>query len=357
MSDAEVTVEKPSAARRPWWRLHLSTFMILAPVVFVLAALVVPRQGNHDLQQGWPQPFLVPHKDTVLTGELLWYQRPAWRNWDKWFPIAHLADLGIALEVSWAGLAVDVAFCLAVLSAIAIPLEWRRRRRRSFWQFTIAEGLAAMLACAAIAGWLGRAKHLRDMERAAFVELGPWLAYEELRDLHTNEVTVVPVNWPSFAGPAWLRRLAPEEWCVWFDRYQELEVGDAVDGTPTPAPVSALATFRCLARLTIGSDAIAAEDVARLAETLPLQSISLCNCRVPENVVLTLIRPGGPERVSLSQCEGDWPALAPRLQRLRPDLIIEAADNELRWRPGDGEFRNRPGPGETPAPTPDTGDD
>lgn len=313
--------QSQAARARAGWRLHLSTLILLLPV----AALIVPRERTIEIEQGWPLPFVVSKKGTQVVGEKWQWDAP-WRTLECWLPSED------DLKVSWSGLAVDLGLCFTVLAAVAVPLEWRRRRRRHFWQFTLAEGLAAMLLVAVVGGWLGRAKHERDAERAAIEALTPWLDYSDATS-DTGQYFKWLFNDPVYDGPRWLRRLLPERSLTWFQRYRQLDLGSSPSRAVAPAPVDQVLEFRSLENLVVGHDAISADDVAKLSEARSLQSLTLSNCQVSESVVLMLFEPGGPAECRFEECAGDWRTLTPRLRRQRPDLEIVATEDSLHWQP------------------------
>ncbi|HET6880575.1 MAG TPA: hypothetical protein VFI31_10495 [Pirellulales bacterium] len=116
------------SSHRPWLRLHFSTWVFLALPAALLALANIP--GEYRLhwhtgkpmgcEHGWPCAWLVRHSE------------------DLW---ALTRDV---CYIDAAGLAADTFTALAILSCVVAAVEWRRRRRHSVWQFTLADWMVAV---------------------------------------------------------------------------------------------------------------------------------------------------------------------------------------------------------------------
>lgn len=218
----------PPAPRRPWWRLHPSTLLCCLPMIVILAALIVPAEpyyGNHkDL--GWPYKFTqasrftstvgVPQADFDSLIELIMSTVPTasqaapWQTADNWLPAE-------GSTFSWSSLLADLAVASAVFVPFVLLVEWRRLRRNRVWQFTMSEGLAAMLLCAALGGWLAHMKRQHDAD----------IGQPEPNVIFTFRDSEIPIQSSTYhAGPRWLARLVPLAWCDWFERHQPPNLAD-----------------------------------------------------------------------------------------------------------------------------------
>jgi len=141
-----------STVPRPWWRLHKSTWAFAALVAGLLIAVNLMEfsrsgypswTGYEDL--GWP-----------------WVWHVTTRSYPKY---VHRAAF-------YENLAANATIGLAIAALASTVVEWRRRRRRRFWQLTLGE---LLLATAFIACLLGRYEALRKRhvaQQAACALLG-----------------------------------------------------------------------------------------------------------------------------------------------------------------------------------------
>jgi hypothetical protein len=154
------TAPHSTALPRPWWRWHRSTWVALLPTVAVL--VIVNVSGFLTLQQyideyhyGWPLTYLVR---------------------------------GFGGKFHWPALVVDLLVAGATVAALGGGLEFRRRRRRSAWQFTIRDlGWMTLLIAGVLA--YGRSQWLTHVRQTQ------WLAARRVFD----------IGWES-AYPEWIRR-------------------------------------------------------------------------------------------------------------------------------------------------------
>ncbi|MGO8689907.1 MAG: hypothetical protein ACLQLG_09750 [Thermoguttaceae bacterium] len=205
--------------RRPWYRLHLSTYFVL---LIPLSALVLVGVPGYTLdfapwigsswgeagmlvrtEHGWP----LVHLDRVVA--------PGWpeerlrsRKTEasfRWASAISVLDDGAARGLAWgnaanwkqtgdvvvmhkAALAINLLVAVAICAAIAAPYEWWRRRR---FQYSLRGLLVLFVVAAAVFGW-GRWQANERKREAAVIE--------QLSKLHCD---VGAQYW----GPVWLARL------------------------------------------------------------------------------------------------------------------------------------------------------
>ncbi len=167
--------------KRPWYRLHLSTWLMLVPVAALLVIVMVPcaligRRGHSDVPKcvhGWPWAYaeqdqfrqllfgsVLRMTDADPNAELppLWLKENAWR----------------LSEASWLNgwnLVFDLLVACAVLCAFGTLAEWRRRKRTRFFQFTLREALGAMFVTAVLCSAWKTARQQYLAERDALRQL------------------------------------------------------------------------------------------------------------------------------------------------------------------------------------------
>ena len=183
--------------RRPWYRLHLSTYFVL---LIPLSALVLVGVPGYTLdfapwigsswgeagmlvrtEHGWP----LVHLDRVVA--------PGWpeerlrsRKTEasfRWASAISVLDDGAARGLAWgnaanwkqtgdvvvmhkAALAINLLVAVAICAAIAAPYEWWRRRR---FQYSLRGLLVLFVVAAAVFGW-GRWQANERKREAAVIE-------------------------------------------------------------------------------------------------------------------------------------------------------------------------------------------
>jgi Leucine-rich repeat (LRR) protein len=182
-----------SPSRRPWFRLHRSTVVLIAISVAVAVALVAPGEigcfpDRHSYQHsnsrndavvhGWPLPFLWRTPFEFTDDPSTSANAKAWKFADS------------VRELSWLSLAVDIFVAFAAIAVFAVFVEWRRRKRSRFLQFTLRELLVCTTAAAILfAWWAHRRRTNAELE-------------EHLSRISTK-------FWPTEPGfPLWVRNLA-----------------------------------------------------------------------------------------------------------------------------------------------------
>lgn len=227
-SPSPIATEKP----RPHRLIHRSTWAIIT--LALIALLLANLPGSYDrnqrtsawdvgIQHGWPWVYLDRDLGSVskINPGLLW----------------KIGDEPKAFHP--AGAVGDVAVGLAILLAIGILAEWRRRRRQSFWQITLLEALFAVVLLAvgsATWGWLLKETD-RQLAALAGIRAGP------------------AVNRSGYITAAWESRLP--DWWMSLGRPQARPrpgyvIG--IDSTYTPADplLESLAQFANLRELRLG---------------------------------------------------------------------------------------------------------
>ncbi|MBN1911147.1 MAG: hypothetical protein JW818_15480 [Pirellulales bacterium] len=213
--------------RRPWWRLHFSTWLVLVLVIVFLVLLMVPGVEDPEVAprlsfyespwsvtsqityaHGWPWCFLErkadspdPPQSWILPG--FWGHVP-WRDASSWALTTGTCNLR-----PWA-LVGDAAVAVAILLAVGGGWEWRRRRRHRVWQFSLRELLILTLLVGLGLGWWRSQVVQNDRERARCEEL-------DEKDCLFSAGT----QW-CYRGPAWLGRLVGQEKLAFCRRVTEV---------------------------------------------------------------------------------------------------------------------------------------
>jgi len=175
------------------WRLHLSTWLVVAAVVALLVLLILPGYDEEffewaypdqrleaELHHGWPWTFLT-RRCAGPPARVAWLSPAGWsmRGDDRRFVVSNLAyDGGLAL---------------AVVVVVAALFEFRRRRRARFWQFSLKEVGCFVTAAAVVSAYEG------------------W-KYRTYRREQSAKSTIVGFDLvEGYEGPMWLKRLAGYE--------------------------------------------------------------------------------------------------------------------------------------------------
>ncbi len=132
--------------RRPWYRLHLSTWVAIAVTLALLTLIVVPGGypshgpfgissfGPPPYAHGWPFVWLVRYvpKSPFVPGQgaELWHL--CWARFgDAFWMECKFWPFSGQCFLQWKGLVLDLLVALAVTTAIAFPWEWRCRSASS----------------------------------------------------------------------------------------------------------------------------------------------------------------------------------------------------------------------------------
>jgi hypothetical protein len=184
------TASTPSiaASRRPWYRLHLSTWLVAVLGLLVGVLLIVPGEDGvypedgslrpeRAVVHGWPWPYLWRTPATISSYQPMTTSSP----W--WLCTAVRSLNGFALIA-------DTLLCTCVC-AIAVSIFELQRRRTRRLQYSLRSLLLFVTLIALALGWWG-------LERARNIELHEHLAGYWGKTPHYSEVIV-----PRF--PLWVR--------------------------------------------------------------------------------------------------------------------------------------------------------
>ena len=183
MPDESPTADIPQPPRkRPWWRLHLSTWCLVLLTVAVLAVLNIPGSlpqnsagpDRSGIAHGWPWTMMERRVEWPDTNDDLaaflwsWSVQPASDAalaQSRTFVIQPRPPIGRTYYPT--AIAGNAAVAMALLAGVIFLAERRRRQRHSFWQVTLAEGLIGCAALAAGLAWLGWLVKNTERQRAA----------------------------------------------------------------------------------------------------------------------------------------------------------------------------------------------
>lgn len=193
---------------RRWYRLHVSTYVVLlfAAATLVMANVPGNRREFHyfvfvrrnlfrekDCLHGWPLTYL-----RRTAGRLGTAETSIWRLSERVTQFRPLA------------LACDALIALAILVAVATAYEWWRRRRESLWRFSLRELIVVLTAFALLFAILYRQDRQRLVEQQVVAQLQK-----------NHPFQFGPGTWEQ-CGPDWIWEIVPAERFPMFRRLIEL---------------------------------------------------------------------------------------------------------------------------------------
>jgi hypothetical protein len=142
-------------ARRPWYRLHASTWVVAALTALSLIVLNLSVEVRFEYDPaiknlgpaaftGWPARYWSYGPQTLnrMRGPLIMHRAPAtWFSFDDWRQVSGLA------------VAIDLAIAVATIAATGLLFESWRRRRRRLWQLRLVDLLVVTLGMAVVFAW------------------------------------------------------------------------------------------------------------------------------------------------------------------------------------------------------------
>ena len=153
---AQNSPDNSSPARRPWSRLHVSTWVVAALVALSLVVLNLSVEVRYEYDPalknlgpaafaGWPSRYWTsgPQSLNFFTTMLLGMHRPP----SNWFSLEELT------HVDGRAVAIDIAAAVAIISVTCVLFESWRRRRRHIWQWRLADLLVGTLVLAIVFAW------------------------------------------------------------------------------------------------------------------------------------------------------------------------------------------------------------
>ena len=328
------STSQPAAPRRPWYRLHASTWAVAGSVLALFVILAVPayreiprEPESPSAVRGWPlviveqnvpattRQWISNHVSTLVAEDP---ERPQWLLSYWWLYDGTIQENTFSF---WA-LVVDAALALVTAGVVATAFERRRRSGRSLWQFHFIELFSAVLAAAVCLAWYANAKAgLRD-EQAA----------EQAWRAHYGEYEG-PFATQNYVGPHWLLRLLGEGVGENFARTINVEYS-AYFGEDIGSLVQELPRFHYLDQLKLTDCQNVGPVFASVSSSAPLSECSLVRSKITLAGLRELHRHPGVRNLTFERCHIDANALSalvglPRLE----SLFIDA--EEL----GDGNFR------------------
>ena len=293
------TQRASSADRRPWYRLHASTYVTGAFVAAALVLAIVPGEVSLEgltVRHGWPWVYL---KETNWSAGIL---EPRFSAWHLLRP-GRAEGNASALKTEFRPdvLALDIGVSLSILILSVAVFERLRSQRRCATQFSLRSLLACVLIAACGCGWWLRTdRQLRKEEAAA----------ESLRKLGA-EISV------SSLLPTWLLELCPNEAPQQFNRvtgvdlcpggmlcggFEFMQLNPTI-GDDSLAPLSDLtrvtelwldyvgltdrgiqnvSQMQRLEELSLDSTKISDAGLAPLSKLRSLKKLSLCNTAITD---------------------------------------------------------------------------
>ncbi|MHC4398592.1 MAG: hypothetical protein ACYTG0_02825 [Planctomycetota bacterium] len=254
MSESAQATSEARKKPRSWYRLHVSTICMLVPAAAVLVLLVVPG----DVVEKWSVNVGVSWR-TERTFEHGWpwvcLRRTAtWpRGAEPEYPVSGIPWLfrsawsfqGDGREFRPWVLALDILVGLVVLSLVAAAAEWRRRRHRRIWQFSVAEMLTVTCLVAAGLAWYQYNKQVYQHEMKI-------ASAGDQPDRRRADFVLT-----RYRGPVWLRKLAGEWNLRWLHRVTRVELGgEQLGDEDLKRRVEQMKTLSSLESLAIGTSRV-----------------------------------------------------------------------------------------------------
>lgn len=314
------STSQSAAPRRPWYRLHASTWAVAGLVLSIFVILAVPAYREIPREpaypsavRGWPLVVLeqsVPTTKAVAFSNHAGYlvadepERPQWLMASWWLYGGEIVEDSF----SFGALAIDIALALAISTLTAAVLELRRRSRRSAWQFHITELLGVVLVVALCSAWFAAAKAAQRDEQAAVKAWENGFRY------------FGPLTSSQYVGPHWLVRLFGEGVSKHFVRTTNIEFDEfAVEdlGLFTQE----LPRFHFLNRLEIQDCPNIDLIFPGVSRSAPLSECRLVKSKVTLKSLQELQRHAGVRQLTFEECRIDDGALValarlPRLESL-----------------------------------------
>lgn len=186
-------------------------------------------------------------------------------------------------------LAFDAACSLMLAGVVVAFVEWRRRRRQRFWQFSITEMLAVLAVCGASLGYW-RWQHDRHVKVTRLSQ-----------QLEEHGLLLFQLG---YIGPAWLGRLvgtgALEDFKEPVEATLFRHAGREALGLWVHRD-----TFRCLRKLQVALDEeVSSGFIDDVSELPKLESLQFSNCRINDRVIARIGAMQSLRELSLFCCQG-----------------------------------------------------
>jgi hypothetical protein len=265
---------------RPWYRLHVSTYVVLLLTAAVLFLLNIPGQyvpyvgvaleeeqlfGDHRivrerLEHGWPFSYLV-------RDDRYFVKRPG-ESEPRPTAIWSFTEDFVSFD-AWRLLA-DIVAALCVLAIVTLLVEYWRRQRHSIWQLRVSDLLGITTIIAGAIWYVQRAQRDYDAENSAIQNLG--LSVWDYSQFRGDPVSS-PVSVRSHGGPTWLRGLLGERFPKMFDRLILLD--DMTFAMSLRDGAERISAFKDLRALNVMIAASPAPQLARVAMLKRLEAIRI----------------------------------------------------------------------------------
>ena len=311
--------DKPDQPKRPWYRPHRSTYVVLTLTAIVLVLLIVPGElaemhspGAVVVRHGWPWEFYA-HR-AVSPVNPFWASRAPWRTTEGWRFSPAIAPFRLSV------LALDTLVGAMIFAVVGSIYEcWRRRRYRP-WQFSLREVFAVTLVVAAIGSWYRVNRNRADREQEI----------DEICQSHSAAARAYFSY--GYCGPVWLSRLVGEEYLDLQLRITELHAtfAESLDGV---RPYLAELVF--LNEADLSGCSVRDADLDVVAELPRLRILSLASDRLSNAALSYLAKSQSVEELDLNSTNVTDEGLKrlARLPRLR-ELNLEdtgVTGNGLRY--------------------------
>lgn len=322
--------------RRPWYRLHASSWVVAGLVLAVLVNLAVPAYRiapSGAVGRGWPfvaveyqvRPNIGDDADNYWWRES---DQPAWLRWLLWTPNHQLRSYSLV------AVAADALVAWAATVGTALGFETWRRRRHRLSQFHVADFFAVPLIVGLALVW-----H-QAWARGYATEREMWT---ELRQRLNQGKGGVYANL-AYVGPWWFKRLFGPDYCgsmhrfsEWYchemdkenalrlvqgaDQFPWLSRFDARQASIDDDVVRVLCARISLEHIALGDSTVTDAGVAEIAGQSRLRTLDLHGCPITDAGLLHLANSLSLERVDLSTTRVTAAGVA-RLKQALPQAEI-----------------------------------
>ncbi|HVX11513.1 MAG TPA: hypothetical protein VHC22_10050 [Pirellulales bacterium] len=334
-----------AAGLRPWYRLHASTWVVVAAVTCGVVFVEIPAEVTvhyihyadryTEYKHGWPWVYLEHSTGYDFSDPLNSIEADAipWLHAVCWNVAAPHKPESTRYRPRY--IAPDVLVGLLLICVAGFLAEWRRRRRR-VWQFSLGELLIGVLLSAAALGWW---RYRQDGRKKLFEDA----RMPESRSPLGIRDTTTSISFDfGYAGPAWLARLVGKGPLEAFNA----PVAAFILGND---PVPAIRELSKRKRMTVYLRQISVshfyfegevrladldEESIRVLTQLPsVQTISIYACRLDDRALHRLAEMPNLRKLDLDRCGGMTEAGIACLRASRHIEVLQLRETPFRAEP------------------------
>jgi hypothetical protein len=185
MANKAVPSDEEKLVKRPWYRLHLSTWFLVLVATGLAAIMIVPGEtdieqvghvyggpsGNYGIfeesfRHGWPWEYYYRREAKIFSDSFENRTKAPWLVPRAWMLFDSDSNLN---SFSYIFLMLDIVVGATIVLIATLLFEWRRRLRTRWFQFTLRELLSLLLIVAILLSWwrVHHNQRMREMEIAS----------------------------------------------------------------------------------------------------------------------------------------------------------------------------------------------